>query len=93
VVALNRTVAVAMVSGPASALAEVEALERDERLAAYRYLPAIRADLLRRLSRWTEAAEAYEQAIALAGNDAERAFLAERLAETHRAIWAGHAQS
>jgi RNA polymerase sigma-70 factor (ECF subfamily) len=93
VVALNRTVAVAMVSGPASALAEVEALERDERLAAYRYLPAIRADLLRRLDRLAEAAEAYEQAIALAGNDAERAFLAERLAETRRAIWAGHAQS
>jgi RNA polymerase sigma-70 factor (ECF subfamily) len=89
VVALNRAVAVAMVSGPAAALAEVEALERDERLAAYRYLPAIRADLLRRLGRRAEAAEAYERAITLAGNDAERAFLTE----TRRGIWAGHAQS
>jgi RNA polymerase sigma-70 factor (ECF subfamily) len=89
VVALNRAVAVAMVSGPAAALAEVEALERDERLAAYRYLPAIRADLLRRLGRRAEAAEAYERAITLAGNDAERVFLTE----TRRGIWAGHAQS
>jgi RNA polymerase sigma-70 factor (ECF subfamily) len=85
VVALNRAVAVAMVSGPAAALAEVEALERDERLAAYHYLPAVRADLLRRLGRRAEAAEAYERAITLAGNDAERAFLTEK----RRAGWAG----
>ncbi|WP_327109250.1 RNA polymerase sigma factor [Nonomuraea glycinis] len=86
VVALNRAVALAMVSGPAAALADVEALERDGRLATYRYLPAIRADLLRRSGRRAEAAEAYERAIALAGNDAERAFLAERLTETRRPI-------
>ncbi|MEV0698904.1 DUF6596 domain-containing protein [Saccharopolyspora sp. NPDC050389] len=82
VVALNRAVAVGMVDGPASALAEVEALEQDGRLAGYRYLPAIKADLLRRLGRRAEAAEAYERALALADNDAERAFLAGRLAET-----------
>ncbi|GAA3469112.1 RNA polymerase sigma factor [Nonomuraea roseola] len=81
VVALNRAVAVAMVAGPASALAEIEALEQDERLAAYRYLPAIKADLLRRLGREADAAVAYERALSLAGNDAERAFLAGRLAE------------
>ncbi|MFI7451948.1 RNA polymerase sigma factor [Nonomuraea sp. NPDC049714] len=89
VVALNRAVAVAMVSGPAAALAEVEALERDERLAAYHYLPAVRADLLRRLGRRAEAAEAYERAITLAGNDAERAFLTEK----RRAVWAGPVES
>jgi RNA polymerase sigma-70 factor (ECF subfamily) len=82
VVALNRAVAVAMVSGPATALAEVEALRQDERLAGYRYLPAIQADLLRRLGRNADAAVAYERALALADNEAERAFLACRLAET-----------
>jgi RNA polymerase sigma-70 factor (ECF subfamily) len=81
VVALNRAVAVAMVRGPALALAEVEALEPDERLAGYRYLPAIKADLLRRLGRKADAAVAYERAITLADNGAERAFLAGRLAE------------
>lgn len=84
VVALNRAVAVAVVDGPATGLAEVEALEQDGRLAAYHYLPAVKADLLRRLGRSQDAAVAYERAIALADNDAERAFLADRLAETGR---------
>lgn len=82
VVALNRAVAVAMVSGPATALAEVEALEHDRRLSSYRYLPAVKADLLRRLGRQADAAFAYERAIELADNDAERAFLTSRLSET-----------
>jgi RNA polymerase sigma-70 factor (ECF subfamily) len=82
VVALNRAVAVAMVNGPAAALAEVETLDQDERLAGYRYLPAIKADMLRRLGRKADAAVAYKQAIALTDNDAERAFLTGRLAET-----------
>jgi RNA polymerase sigma-70 factor, ECF subfamily len=80
VVALNRAVAVAMVRGPAAALLEVEALEQDPRLAGYRYLPAVKADLLRRLGRAAEAATAYENAIALTANDAERRFLTDRLA-------------
>ncbi|MCW0216484.1 MAG: RNA polymerase sigma factor [Pseudonocardia sp.] len=82
VVALNRTVALAMVDGPEAALAEVRTLGGDGRLAGYRYLPAIEADLLRRLGRRAEAAEAYTRAVALCGNDAERAFLTRRLAET-----------
>ncbi|MFD9891726.1 RNA polymerase sigma factor [Amycolatopsis sp. NPDC059027] len=81
VVALNRAVAVSMVDGPAVALAEIENLEGDPRLSGYRYLPAVKADLLRRLGRDADAAVAYEQALALAGNDVERAFLAGRLAE------------
>ncbi|MEQ4301316.1 DUF6596 domain-containing protein [Plantactinospora sp. B6F1] len=81
VVALNRAVAVSMVDGPAAALVEVEAIERDGRLAGYRYLPATRADLLRRLDRHAEAAEAYRAALALADNAAEREFLADRLRE------------
>ncbi|MFR9775034.1 RNA polymerase sigma factor [Micromonospora sp. MS34] len=81
VVALNRTVAVSMVDGPAAALTEVDALGGDARLAGYHYLPAIRADLLRRLDRPEEAAEAYRAALDLVDNDAERAFLTGRLAE------------
>ncbi|MGR6318010.1 sigma factor [Micromonospora soli] len=81
VVALNRAVAVSMVDGPSAALAEVDALAADPRLAGYHYLPAIRADLLRRLDRPAEAAKAYREALALVDNDAERAFLTTRLAE------------
>jgi RNA polymerase sigma-70 factor (ECF subfamily) len=80
VVALNRAVARAEVDGPAAALGDLDALERDGRLAGYHYLPAARADLLRRLGRRAEAAAAYTAALALAGNEAERDFLAGRLA-------------
>lgn len=79
VVALNRAVAVGMVDGPADALAEVTALEQDGRLAGYHYLPAVKADLLTRLGQ--DARPAFAAALALAGNDAERAYLARRLAE------------
>ncbi|WP_188195176.1 RNA polymerase sigma factor [Nonomuraea sp. SYSU D8015] len=81
VVALNRAVALSMVEGPGAALAEVEALERDGRLAGYRYLPATKADLLHRLGRDTEAVEAYRAALALSDNAAEQEFLTERLRE------------
>lgn len=85
VVALNRTVAVSMVSGPEAALAEIEELKRDSRLAKYQYLPALEADLLRRLGRADEAATAYQQALELTENEAERAFLLDRLAEVNPA--------
>lgn len=80
VVALNRAVPLSMVAGPEAALAEVETLEGDERLAGYQYLPAIKAGLLSRLGRTAEAAAAYRQAFDLAANEAERAFLAQQLA-------------
>jgi RNA polymerase sigma-70 factor, ECF subfamily len=73
-VALNRAVAVAEVEGPEAALALVDGLELD----GYHLFHAIRADLLRRLGRDTEAAAAYEAAIARAGNAPERAFLERR---------------
>ncbi|MFF3637339.1 RNA polymerase sigma factor [Streptomyces sp. NPDC002250] len=79
VVALNRTVPVSMAHGPAVALAQVEALEKDDRLSRYQYLPAVKADLLQRLGRTDEAAAAYRQALELTGNEAERAFLTARL--------------
>ncbi|MDQ1620151.1 MAG: polymerase sigma-70 factor, subfamily [Actinomycetota bacterium] len=81
VVALNRTVPLAMVAGPAVALAEVERLERDGRLEGYRYLAATKADLLRRLGSAAEARDAYAAALRLADNEAEKTFLARRLAE------------
>jgi RNA polymerase sigma-70 factor (ECF subfamily) len=79
VVALNRAVAVAMIEGPAAGLGAIAAVETDPRLAGYRYLPAAKADLLRRLGRVEEAATEYRQALALTDNDAERAFLTDRL--------------
>jgi RNA polymerase sigma-70 factor, ECF subfamily len=74
VVALNRAVAVAEVSGPAAGLALVDGLD----LARHHLFHAVRADLLRRLDRPAEAAEAYDAAIALTGNEPERAFLQRR---------------
>jgi RNA polymerase sigma-70 factor (ECF subfamily) len=76
VVALNRAVAVAEVHGPAVALAALDYVQ----LPGYHLLPATRADLLVRLGRETEAAAAYDQAIALVGNETERAFLQTRRA-------------
>ena len=77
VVALNRAVALAEVRGPAAALDLVEGLDLDR----YYLYHAIRADLLRRLGRIGAAAQAYEEALTLTGNAAERAYLAARLAE------------
>ncbi|MCU1620812.1 MAG: polymerase sigma factor, subfamily [Modestobacter sp.] len=76
VVALHRAVAVAEVAGPAAGLALVEQLTLPGHL-----VHAVRADLLRRLDRRGEAAEAYAAAIELVGNGAERAFLQRRLKE------------
>jgi RNA polymerase sigma-70 factor, ECF subfamily len=81
VVALNRAVALALAEGPEAGLAQIQELERDGRLADYRYLPAAKADLLRRLGRREEAAQAYRTALALTENAAERAFLGRRIAE------------
>jgi predicted RNA polymerase sigma factor len=80
VVALNRTVPLAMVLGPAAALSDVEALESERQLVGYQYLPAVKADLLVRLGRPEQAATAYEQALELTKNAAERAFLSGRIA-------------
>jgi RNA polymerase sigma-70 factor, ECF subfamily len=81
VVELNRAVAVAMADGPAAGLALVEKLAAGDELAGYHLLPTTRADLLRRLGRIREAADAYRTALDLAGTGAERRFLARRLAE------------
>ena len=77
VVALNRAVALAEVAGPEAALGVVDALPLD----GYHPFHATRADLLRRLGRGAEAAQAYDRALELATNPAERAFLTRRRAE------------
>ncbi|MEW1821057.1 RNA polymerase sigma factor [Arthrobacter sp. NPDC080031] len=74
VVALNRAVALAEVEGPAAGLAAVDVLE----LGNYYLFHAVRADLLRRLGRNTEAVAAYRAAQERTDNDAERDFLAAR---------------
>ena len=82
VVELNRAVAVAMADGPAAGLAIVESLSASQLLLDYHLLPAVRADLLRRLDRSEEAARYYDEAVSLATTDSERRFLTRRLAET-----------
>jgi len=79
VVELNRAVAVAMADGPARALPLVDALAGE--LDGYHLFHSARADLLRRLDRREEAAQAYRRALELATNPSERAFLEGRLAE------------
>jgi RNA polymerase sigma-70 factor (ECF subfamily) len=74
IVALNRAVAVAEVDGPAAALAQVDELD----LGGYHLFHSIRAELLQRLGRKDEASQAYDRAIALAQNTAEREFLERR---------------
>jgi RNA polymerase sigma-70 factor (ECF subfamily) len=74
VVALNRAVALAEVEGPGAALATVDALDLD----GYHVFHAVRADLLRRMGRGADAAQAYERAIGLTENAAEREFLQRR---------------
>lgn len=82
VVELNRAVAVAMANGPQAGLRVVDALAASGALRGYHLLPATRADLLRRLDRAEEAAEAYREALALASTETERRYLTRRLEET-----------
>lgn len=76
IVRLNRAVAVAETDGPEVALAEITRVA--DVLDGYHALHATRADLLRRLGRSRESSLAYDRAIELAGNPAERAYLNRR---------------
>lgn len=76
VVALNRAIAVAELDGPEVALAAIDRLA--DKLAGYHAYYATRADLLRRTGRSQESRAAYDKAIELAGNTAERAYLTRR---------------
>lgn len=79
VVALNRAVAIGLAEGPQRGLDALDLLVTEPGLAGYAYLPAARADFLRRLGRTAAARAAYRDALALTGNDVERAFLLARL--------------
>jgi RNA polymerase sigma-70 factor, ECF subfamily len=86
VVALNRAVAVAMARGPRAGLAIIDELAASGELGEYHLLHAARADMLRRLGANSEAAESYELALNLAGNDSERRFLERRLREVRAPV-------
>ena len=84
VIEVNRAVAVAMVRSPEEGLALLDELGQREELREFHLLPAAQADLLRRLGRSAEAAEAYRRALILTTNDIERRFLRRRLAEIEK---------
>lgn len=80
VVELNRAVAIGMAFGPEPGLAHVERLAGEPALAGYHLLPSVRGDLLARLGREQEAAQEFERAAELAGNERERRLLLRRAA-------------
>lgn len=81
VVALNHAVAVAMADGPIRGLELIDEFGRGGGLDEYLFYHAARADLLRRLDRIADAHTAYERALQLAGNDADRRFIQRRIGE------------
>ena len=81
VVELNRVVAISMCQGPEQGLRLIDALLARGELANYHLAHSARAHLCSRLGRLLEARALYEQALALARQEPERRFLAERLRE------------
>jgi RNA polymerase sigma-70 factor, ECF subfamily len=81
VIRLNRAVAISLSEGPEEGLVLIDAIAAEGELQAYHLLPAARADMLRRLGRHSEAAEAYAAAGVLAGTEAERRYLERRRRE------------
>jgi RNA polymerase sigma-70 factor, ECF subfamily len=80
VVELNRAVAIGLAEGALAGLYALDSIDVTA-LRTYHFLPAARADFLRRLGRFSEAATEYRRALDLADNARERKFLADRLAE------------
>ncbi len=85
VIELNRAVAVGMAEGPQAGLAIVDRLMHEPALKAYHLLPSVRGDLLHKLGRYPEARDAFEAAMALAGNRREHDLLKRRAAEASTA--------
>lgn len=81
IVALNRAIAIGFADGPAEGLAELNRLAAEPVLAGYGYFAAARADFLGRLGRIAEARNAYEEALLLTANSAERRLLERKLAD------------
>src|SRR3954465_1872773 len=81
VIELNHAAALSMVDGPARALDLIDALEARGGLKGYELLPAVRADVLRRLGRRDAAREAYRKATAATQLEPLRRFYGRRIAE------------
>ena len=81
VIELNRAVAVAMADGPAVGIDLIDAIAASGELRDYYLMWSARADLLRRLGRWSEAAESYRAALARVGSAPERRFIRRRIEE------------
>ena len=81
VVQLNRAVAIGMAYGPAAGLELVDELTREPALKSYHLLPAVRADLLEKLARFSEARTEFERAATLAQNARDRDLLLGRAAK------------
>ncbi len=81
VIELNHAAAVSMVDGPARALDLIDALDARGSLKGYDQLPAVRADLLRRLGRKDEARQAYHAATAATQLEPLRRLYARRITE------------
>ena len=86
IVSLNREAVVAMVHGPRAALPLIEAIEAGGELGDYHLLHAAKADLLRRMGSFDEAAASYVRALALVGNASERQFLEKQLQSVRAAV-------
>jgi RNA polymerase sigma-70 factor, ECF subfamily len=84
IVVLNRAVAVGMAQGPAAGLRALDALASEPALANYHLLPSVRADLLAKLGRYTEAREELQRALSMTGNRREQDLLTARLKQTPR---------
>ena len=85
VVELNRAVAISMAEGPEAGLALVEALAGEPALKRYHLLPGVRGDLLAKLGRHREAADAFDSAVALTQNARERELMRDRAAKERAA--------
>lgn len=94
IVELNRSVAVGMAFGPDAGLELADALLREQALAKYHLLPAVRGDFLQKLERFGEARSEFERAASLARNTRERQLLLDRAkscgtAATDRSVTSG----
>jgi RNA polymerase sigma-70 factor (ECF subfamily) len=79
VIALNRAIAIAQLAGPERGLIALREITESERLARYPFYPAAQAELELRLGKRALAKSHFEQALALARNEAERSFLERRI--------------
>ena len=86
VVTLNRSVAVAMMGGPAAALRILDELSAAGELENYHLFHATRGEMLRRSGELAEAANSYSRALTLVANESERRFLQKKLAEVQKAL-------